>query len=133
MYTDVDAILKDSAIGVMTIALGEKKCQEVLDISHDYNVTLSNEWDNEIYECAMIGSNFILSKEIAQRNLSSKDIELRKKWLYRYIKVDFETGNYSEIIRPAKELIALVEEDGISSYSQVYRILFDSYNQFPLV
>jgi tetratricopeptide (TPR) repeat protein len=129
MYVDTDVIIKDAAVGVMKIALGEKKCQEVLDISHDYNVTLSNDWDNGIYECAMIGSNFTLSKEIAKRNLSSKNIELRKKWLYRYIKVDFETGNYSDIIEPAKELIILIEDEKELFYKDVYRMLFDSYQR----
>ena len=129
MYKDIHIIIKDAAVGAMKIALGEKKCQDVLDISNDYNVSLSNDWDNGIYECAMIGSNFILSKEIAQRNLISKDIELRKKWLYRYIKVDFETGSYTDIIKPANELITLIEDEKELFYKDVYRILFDSYQR----
>ena len=127
MYTDVDNIMKDSAIGVMKIALQEKKCQEVLDISDDYNITLSSDWDDGVYQCSMIGANFVLSKKIAKRNLNSKDIEDRKKWLYRYIQVDFETGNFEEIIAPAKELVTLIEGNKESTYNEVYRMLFDAY------
>ena len=129
MYTDINTIVKDAAVGVMKIALKDKKCQEVLDVSKDYNITLSNEWDDGVYECSFIGANFELAKTIAQRNLSSKDMELRKKWLFRYIKVDFETGNYENIIDASKELISLIEEDENSNYKEVYRILFDAYKR----
>ncbi|MBC8236629.1 MAG: flagellar protein, partial [Helicobacteraceae bacterium] len=129
IYPDINSILKNAAIGVMKIALKDKKCQEVLDISKNYNITLSNEWDDGVYECSFVGANFELAKTIAQRNLSSKDIELRKKWLFRYIKVDFETGNYENIIDASKELITLIEEDKNSSYKEVYRILFDAYQR----
>lgn len=128
-YKDVDVIIKDSAIGVMKIALENNQCQDVLDISHDYNVTLSNDWDDGIYTCSMVGANFVMAKDVAQRNLNSKELELRKKWLYRYIKVDFETGNYSEIIDASKELITLIEDDEKSEYKEVYRILFDGYQR----
>ena len=129
IYTDTDLIIKDSAVGVMKIALNDSKCQDVLDVSHDYNITLSNDWDDGVYECSMVGANFLLAKEIAQRNLNSKDIKLRKKWLYRYVEVDFETGNYGEVVDAAKELITLIEEEKNSDYKNVYRILFDSYER----
>ncbi|MBL6974046.1 MAG: flagellar protein, partial [Sulfurimonas sp.] len=129
MYADINLILENAAVGVMKIALKDKRCQEVLDISKDYNITLSNKWDDGVYECSFVGANFELAKTIAQRNLSSKDMELRKKWLYRYIKVDFETGNYENIIDASKELISLIEDDKTSEYKEVYRILFDAYQR----
>ena len=129
VYSDINTIVKDAAVGVMKIALQEKKCQEVLNISNDYNITLSNDWDDGVYECSFVGADFELAKTIAKRNLSSKDLELRKKWLFRYIKVDFETGNYENIIDASKELISLIEEDKNSNYKEVYRILFDAYKR----
>ena len=129
MYPDINNILKDAAVGIMKIALKDKRCQEVLDISKDYNITLSNEWDDGVYECSFVGANFELAKTIAQRNLSSKDMKLRQKWLYRYIKVDFETGNYENIIDASIELISLIEDDKTSEYKEVYRILFDAYQR----
>ena len=129
IYTDVNDILKNAAIGVMKIALGSRQCEEVLSISYDYNITLSNEWDDGVYECSMVGANFTLSKEIAARNLNSKDLELRKKWLYRYIQVDFETGNYSNIVEPSEELITLIEDENSTTYNNIYRIMFDTYQR----
>ena len=129
VYSDINTIVKDAAVGVMKIALQEKKCHEVLNISNDYNITLSNDWDDGVYECSFVGADFELAKTIAKRNLSSKDLELRKKWLFRYIKVDFETGNYENIIDASKELISLIEEDKNSNYKEVYRILFDAYKR----
>ncbi len=129
IYSDTENIIKDSAIGLMKSSLQNKECHNVVKISSEYNITLSNKWDDGIYECSMMGGDYALSKKIATRNLNSKDLELRKKWLYRYIKVDFETGNYSDVIEASKELITLIQNDKHSKYSDVYRSLFDTYQR----
>ena len=73
--------------------------------------------------------SYQLAKSIAKKNFQSKDIEFRKKWLYRYIKVDFATGNYSDVIDASKDLITLIEDDKNSKYKDVYRYLFDTYER----
>jgi len=129
IYIDTDNIIKDAAVGVMQQSLAEKDCKEVLIISNEYNITLSNEWDDGIYECAMQGGDYQLSKSIAVKNFKSDDIDFRKKWLFRYIKVDFATGNYSDVIGASKDLISLIEDDKESNYKEVYRYLFDTYDR----
>lgn len=128
-FEDKEDIIVDSAIGVMKQALKDKECQEVLNISNDYNITLSNEWDDGVYECSMMGGDYVLSKEVASRNLKSKDLDLRKLWLYRYIQVDFATGNYSNVIEASEELITLISDDKESRYQDIYRTLFDTYER----
>ena len=128
-YSDTEDMIKNAAIGVMKSSLKAKECHEVITISSEYNITLSNKWDDGIYECSMMGGDYALSKKIATRNLKSEDLELRKKWLFRYIKVDFETGNYSDVIEASKELIELMKEDKQSKYQEVYRFLFDTYQR----
>ncbi|MBN2782612.1 MAG: flagellar protein [Campylobacterales bacterium] len=125
----VKNIIEDASIALMEESLKDKKCKEVLTISYDYNISLSNEWDNDIYDCAMMGGDFELSKKIASSNLNVDDLDDRKKWLYKYIKVDFATGNYSDVVSAAKELITLIEDDKDSEYLDVYRVLFDTYNR----
>lgn len=128
-YEDKEDIVVDSAIGAMKFALKNRKCQEVLTISNDYNITLSHEWDDGVYECSMMGGDYILSKEITSRNIKSKDLDLRKLWLYRYIKVDFATGNYSNVVDASNELVTLISDDKESKYKEIYRILFDTYQR----
>ena len=128
-YKDRDELIKYAAVGMMDISLAAKKCKEVLVVANDYNITLSNSWDDGIFECAMKGGDYSLSKKIAKKNFQSKDLEHRKKWLYRYIKVDFATGNYSEVIGASKDLISLIEDDKKSKYNDVYRYLFDTYDR----
>lgn len=129
IYPDIQEIVKDSAVGVMKSALKQKECQEVLNISSDYNITLSSEWDEGLYDCFMKGANFTDAKKIAADNIKSTDLQQRKKWLYRYIKVDFATGNYSEVVDASKDLLILTQEDKDSKYQDVYRILFDTYSR----
>ena len=126
-YDDVGSIISSAARGLMESSLKNKECKEVLVIAHDYNITLSDSWDDGIYECSMKGADYQLSKQIAEKNFQSKDLEFRKKWLYRYIKVDFATGNYSDVIEASKDLIKLIDNNKNSKYKEVYRYLFDTY------
>ncbi len=128
-YDDLKDIITNAAKGMMDISLKNKKCKDVLVIVNDYNITLSDSWDDGIYDCAMKGGNYTLSKRIAEKNFQSKDLAFRKKWLYRYIKIDFATGNYSDVIEASKDLIALIEDEKNSPYQEVYRYLFDTYNR----
>jgi len=128
-YRDRDVIIKDAAIGVMKVSLEAKECHEVLVISNEYNITLSDKWDDGVYECAMKGGDYILGKSIAKKNLKSDKLSEREKWLYRYIRVDFATGNYSEVIDASKDLITLIEDDKESEYKDVYRYMFDTYDR----
>ncbi len=128
-YDDVESIISSAARGLMESSLKNKKCKEVLVIAHDYNITLSDSWDGGIYGCAMKGGDYVLSKRIAEKNFQSKDLDFRKKWLYRYIKVDFATGNYSDVIKASKDLVKLIKGNKNSKYKGVYRYLFDAYSR----
>jgi len=128
-YSDVQELITQAAIGTMKDALKAKECNGVLLISSQYKIELSDEWDDGVYECAMKGADFELAKKMAEKNLKSKDIGHRKKWLYRYIKVDFATGNYSNVIEASKELVALIKDDEESQYKEIYRTIFDTYHR----
>lgn len=128
-YPDVDTIIKTAATGAMQNSLTNKNCEDVLVISSEHNVTLSSKWDDGVYECAMMGGDYQLAKRMIEKNIDAKDLEEKKKWLFRYIKVDFAIGNYQDVLEAAKDLIALIEEDKQSEYIGVYRILFDTYNR----
>jgi len=128
-YNDIQNIITNSAIGSMKKSLKNKKCHKVLTISNDYNVTLSDKWDDGIYKCAMKGGDFELAKSVANKHFKSKKLEERKKWLYRYIKIDFETGNYSDVIDASKDLISLIDNIKTSPYKGVFRYIFDTYQR----
>ncbi len=128
-YKDVNQLITDAAIGTMQQALEAKECNSVLVVSSKYKIELSDEWDDGIYECAMKGADFELARKIADKNIKSKDLLQRKKWLYRYIRLDFATGNYSEVLEASKDLISLMEDDKDSPYLDVYRYIFDTYKR----
>jgi len=128
-YEDIQDLVQEGAIGVMKRSLEDKECKRVLVMSNEYNVTLSNEWDDGIYECAMYGGDYILAKNIALKNFKSENLNHRKKWLFRYVKVDFSTGNYSDVVDASKDLVTLIEDEKNSPYNEVYRYLFDTYDR----
>jgi tetratricopeptide (TPR) repeat protein len=122
-------MITDAAIGTMENALEKKECQSVLEISSQYKIELSDKWDDGVYLCAMKGADFTLALKMADKNLSTKDLEQRKKWIYRHIKIDFATGNYTNVIQASKDLITLIDGDKKSPYLDVYRIIFDTYQR----
>lgn len=128
-YPEVNHIIQTAAIGAMKDSLKKKNCEDVLIISSDYNVTLSSEWDDEVYICAMKGGDYQLAKQMTTKNIDTKNVQEKEKWLYRFIKVDFAIGNYQDVIQAAKDLVALIELDKNEAYKDVYRILFDTYNR----
>ena len=129
VYPEIAEIITKAAVGSMKMALEKKECQSVLEISAQYKIELSDKWDDGVYLCAMRGANFTLAKKMTDKNLKSKDLEQRKKWLYRHIKIDFATGNYSNVIEASQELIILINEDKKSPYIDVNRYLFDTYSR----
>jgi tetratricopeptide (TPR) repeat protein len=128
-FKDIPKMINEAALGTMENALKNKECDGVLEISSQYKIELSDKWDDGVYLCAMKGADFALAKKMADKNLNSKNLEQRKKWLYRYIKIDFATGNYTDVIKASKELIALIQNDKNSKYLDVYRYLFDTYQR----
>ena len=129
VYTDIADMITNAAIGTMKQSLEKKECSSVLAISSQYKIELSDEWDDGIYNCAMKGADFELAKKTADKNLKSKNIEERKKWLYRYIKIEFATGNYTNVIEASQELITLIGDNKKSKYLDIYRIMFDTYHR----
>jgi tetratricopeptide (TPR) repeat protein len=128
-YPNTKDIVTQAAIGTMQQALEKKECASVLEISSIYKIELSDKWDDGVYLCAMKGADFTLAQKMADKNLKSKDLQQRKKWLYRHIKIDFATGNYSNVIEASKELIILIDSNKESPYLDVYRIIFDTYQR----
>lgn len=129
VYPDKEEIVTNAAIGLMKHSLEEKKCKAVITISSEYNISLSSEWDDGVYECAMMGGDYQLAKKMAQKNIKATSEVLRKEWLYRYVKVDFAIGNYSEAISAALDLVTLLTQDDSEKYKEIYRYLFDAYNR----
>lgn len=129
LYKDVETIVQKSAIGAMEIALEDKRCYDVLSISSEHNVTLSDKWDDGIYECSMKGGDFQLAKQISSKHLRAKNLSDRKKWLYRDVDIAFTTGNYTEVLTAAEDLMILLEKQNDNKYNNIYRIVFDTHRR----
>jgi tetratricopeptide (TPR) repeat protein len=129
LYSDVENIVQKSAIGAMERALKQKQCHDVLTISSEHNVTLSDIWDDGIYECAMKGGDYQLAKQMSIKHLRAKNLDERKKWLYRDVDIAFTTGNYTDVIAVAEDLMILLENSNDNKYNNIYRIVFDTHRR----
>ncbi len=124
LYENTEQLIEDSAEGLMEEFLEKKQCVKVVDLSKNYDINLSMEWDAELYKCYIGAGDFDKAKDIAQSHIKSKDIEERIAWLERYTKIDFALGNYTEVVDAATELILLRSDE--NENIDTYRLLFDA-------
>jgi tetratricopeptide (TPR) repeat protein len=126
IYPDARNLVSDAAKALMQNSLEAKRCMEVINLSETYNIELSENWDEGVYECAYYAGNFAKAKSIAVPYIKSKDVAKRMAWLYRYIRADFATGNYEEVAAAADELITLAQMEKSDAFNEVYRLRFDA-------
>jgi len=124
IYKDTQELIENAAIGLMKISLKNRECVKVVDLSKNYDINLSVKWDSDLYNCYIDAGDYDKAKVIAHSHIRSKDFSERISWLQRYIKIDFELGNYTEVVDAAKELISLRNDD--SKNIDTYRLLFDA-------
>jgi len=133
IYKDTEDIIFNSAKGLMKESLNVDRCQDALTLSHQYNIILSSNWDEKLYRCSERGADVTLAKSLIDKNIKSKNIEERKKWLYRHIKIDFMMSKYDDVIAGSKDLITLIEDEidlgKNKKYREIYRYLFDTYKR----
>jgi tetratricopeptide (TPR) repeat protein len=124
LYKDTDVIVENAALGLMKKSLKNGECVKVVELSKNYDINLSVEWDAKLYDCYIDAGDFDKAKEIAQTHINTKVFSERVEWLEKYTKIDFELGNYTEVVDAAKELISL--RDDKKKNIQTYRLLFDA-------
>ena len=128
-YPNVDEMINQSASALIKMRLKDGKCNDVVNISNEYNIKLSSEFDDQLYECYMKIPQLSLAKNMASANISSTVLTQRMKWMYRYANVNFQTGDYKNTIKMGNDLITLIGNDKKSPYVDIYRIMFDAYQR----
>jgi tetratricopeptide (TPR) repeat protein len=123
---DVKSLIDGAALELMQAYLKKHECKNAVSMSMDYNVTLSDAWDSQIYYCAYESGNYALAKTTALKYIKSKNVKQRMEWLYKFIEVDFKLGNYTDVLDAAKELITLQEVEKSTQYPDIYRLSFDA-------
>ncbi len=125
-YPNVGAMINQAASALIKIKLNEKKCNEVVNISGEYNIKLSSEFDDQLYECYMKIPQLVMAKNMAIANLKTPTLAQRIKWMYRYTNVSFQTGDYKNSIKMGNDVITLIGNDKKSPYLDIYRTMFDA-------
>jgi len=124
IYEESEAFIEYSALGLIEESLENSQCIRVVDLSKNYDINLSMQWDSELFECYIAAGSYDKAKDIAQAHIKSKDYEERIAWLERYTKIDFALGNYTEVLDAAQELISIRSDE--NKNIETYRLLFDA-------
>ena len=123
-FSDKKDIIYLAAKGQSLEFMKNKKCFKLLKNIYEYEIEFDKKYDNQLYSCALTEANFDFAKKIALKNLKLEDIEQKKSWLFKYIKVEFLSSHFKEVIKISNDLFALI--DNISSknnsqYKEIYR------------
>jgi len=124
IYEESEAFIEYSALGLIEESLKNNQCIRVVDLSKNYDINLSIQWDAELFQCYIAAGNYDKAKDIAQNYIKSKNYEERIAWLERYTKIDFALGNYTEVVDAAQELISIRSDE--NKNIETYRLLFDA-------
>ena len=128
-FPDAKDLVYSAAKGLTIEYLNTKECKDSLNLIATYDVKLEPKFDTKLYDCAMSEAEFDFAKDIASKYLKDKDLNKRKEWLFRYLKVMFSKSKYKEVIKISNDLLILVDNIANSKYKEVYRYLFDAYSQ----
>ena len=129
VYPNVDDMINQSASALIKMRLKDGKCNDVVNMSNEYNIKLSSEFDDQMYECYIKIPQLILAKNMAATNLNTKILTQRIKWMYRYSNVEFQIGEYKNSIKMGNDLMMLIANDKKSPYVDIYRTMFDAYQR----
>ncbi len=132
LYDEIPSLITQSAEALMKELLTKRACVESVDLSKKYAVSLSQEFDDAIYYCALKSGNNQLALFTAQKHIQDRDLSIKMKWLMNYIKADYTIGHYSEVIKAGKELIELEKIEETQEYRDVVRYMFDSAQRLDL-
>jgi tetratricopeptide (TPR) repeat protein len=125
-YPDANGLINKSALEITKKNLQNSKCEEAMSMHKMYQIKLPAEWDGLTFECALKIGKFSLAQQLVSKNIKSKDMPTRQKWLYRSIKANFALGEYKKALIGGKDLIALLSVQANPPLNDVNRILFDS-------
>lgn len=128
-YPQIANMINKAATSLMKEKLKVNECREVINISTQYSVKLSNEFDEGLFDCYMKVAKFTEAKDIASRHIDSKTLTQRMKWMYKYANVDFQIGDYKDAITIGNDLMKLIGKDKKSPYLDIYRLMFDAYQR----
>lgn len=122
------AKIKDQAARTLAMTKLEKgECAGAIQLTQEYNLTLEERFDAQLYGCAYKTGNYTLALETAKKNLSSK--EERLKWLYNYAKTLNKSGDYEELTKVTADIITLSEIEKSSAYDDVLQDAFYAHER----
>ncbi|MBN2895484.1 MAG: hypothetical protein JXK05_06285 [Campylobacterales bacterium] len=124
-YPKAGEMVDTAVFGLMRRALEQKSCERVIELSQGYDVNLSREWDDDLFECYIAAGSFERAKRLAQQHLQAQDSDERTAWLERYVVIDFSLGNYTAVLDALEELLSIHTKNDVKR-AELYRRYFDA-------
>ena len=126
-YTEIDTIIKGSAVELAQIALENKKCLAGIKLMKTHDVNISNSFDDYLFECMLDSGKYIDAQQIATRHLNDNPTSKRLSWLYGYMQTLKQTREYAQMADIAQDVLTLAEVEGNNNYKKVWYDLFDAF------
>ena len=98
----------------------DKNCNEAIKYYHEYNITLSNKYDDKLFNCAYKVRDFRLASVIPNKYLLSDDKKIALKWLINKAKVFEATNDYQKLALIVDDICNLEKNCYIWRYKQFF-------------
>jgi tetratricopeptide (TPR) repeat protein len=126
---DFNNVVKDIATNATKNFL-ENDCITAVQVIDKYNVTLDSDFDNKLFYCYYNAFEYQDAIDIANKYVSSTDLNIKTQWLYNMEKAMFKKGDYESALKTGEDVISLFDFVKTEKYNDIYYDMFFNYVRF---
>jgi tetratricopeptide (TPR) repeat protein len=119
--------LKKSAKALAIKSLKEQKCEFAIDLLSEYNMTIGQKYDEDLFWCYLKSGMFDKAKKIIDQNIDSRDLSKKLKWLYLALQYYKSQDDNKKVILVANDILKLEKSLNKKKYDDV---LYDIANAY---
>ena len=121
------AWIRKSAMQLAIDALKEGRCEAAVEMSLEHNLTLEGRYDKKLFNCYLKAGVYDRAKELLDKNIASKDLQKKLKWLYLAVRYYKERDSNKKVILTANDVLKLERSLGVKQYDDVLYDMAEAY------
>ncbi len=123
----LDKYVQESADKLLLETLDDNKCDLVLKIMQDYNITVGKKHEETLFKCEINLGLFDKAFTLGQKHISSDNLHEKLKWLYLMTKLYKKLDKNKKVILSGNDVLKLSRILGENKYDD---ILYDIANAY---
>lgn len=108
-------------------ALKTKNCEVAIGTVTDYNITVPTQMEEKLFTCYAKMGMFDKAEKLLKKNLQTKELQNKAKWLYNAVKLYRKMDLNKKVIVTGDDLLKLSKVLGTDKYDDVLYDIAEAY------